>query len=201
MSAAPPTAPVALDHHVLGTLKFIRSSIEAAAGFDVPGTAGVAMGSIGVLATASAYSWPRNWLAIWIAAAVVALVIGGYLILRRARHNKLPLYRAPLRRFLLCLCPALVAGAVLTLVLARAGYEDYLTGVWLLLYGSAVLSASAMTSAGTDKLVAAMATLFMSLGVVAFLIAPTAHNLLLGLGFGGLHIAFGLLIARVSHEQ
>jgi uncharacterized membrane protein YhaH (DUF805 family) len=201
MSAAPPTAPVALDRHVLGTLKFIRSSIESAGGFDVPGTAGIAMGTIGLLAMAAAYSWKNYWLAIWIAAANLALVVGGYLILRRARRNKLPLYRAPLRRFLLCLCPTLVAGAILTVLLVRTSHDEYLAGIWLLLYGSAVLSASAMTSTGTDKLIAAMAALFMSFGVIAFLLPPTLQTLMLGLGFGGLHIAFGLLIARTSHEQ
>jgi hypothetical protein len=194
--SALPTAPVALDRHVLGTLKFIRSSIESAAGFDVPGTAGIAMGTIGLVATAAAYSWQDYWLTIWIAAAGLALLVGGYLILRRARRNKLPLYRTPLRRFLLCLCPTLIAGAILTVLLVRNGHGEYLAGLWLLLYGSAVLSASAMTSAGTDKLVAAMATLFMSFGVIAFLLPSTLHTLMLGLGFGGLHIAFGLLIAR-----
>jgi len=42
---------VAIDSHALGTLNYIRTSIEAAGTFAVPGIAGIAMGVVGVIAT------------------------------------------------------------------------------------------------------------------------------------------------------
>ena len=41
---------VALDSHALGTLQYIRASIDAAGLLAVPGSAGIAMGAVGVLA-------------------------------------------------------------------------------------------------------------------------------------------------------
>jgi len=46
-----PDNTVAIDSHALGTLNYIRSSIEAAGAFAVPGIAGIAMGVVGVIAT------------------------------------------------------------------------------------------------------------------------------------------------------
>ena len=41
---------VALDSHALGTLQYIRASIDAAGLLAVPGSAGIAMGAVGSLA-------------------------------------------------------------------------------------------------------------------------------------------------------
>ena len=38
---------VALDSHALGTLQYIRASIDAAGLLAVPGSAGIAMGAVG----------------------------------------------------------------------------------------------------------------------------------------------------------
>ena len=43
-------SPVAMDAHVLGTLKFIRKSIEISGAIPIPGTAGFAIGTIGLMA-------------------------------------------------------------------------------------------------------------------------------------------------------
>ena len=99
---------------------------------------------------------------------------------------------------MLCLCPAVVAGAVLTLVLWRVHQSGVIPGMWLLLYGCAVLSASSVTNAGIARLVCAMGALFAVLGSITFFVPATAHTLMLGLGFGALHITFGVLIGRAS---
>ncbi len=194
---------IALERHALGTLNYIRRSIEAAGVLAVPGVAGVAMGIVGVAAAllSSMPTLRAHWLEIWLAAAVIAFVLGGVLMAREGAHRGLRLARGPLRRFLLCLCPSLAAGAVLTAVLWHAGIPRLIPGTWLLLYGSAVLSASAMISPTMVRQVGLMGGLFLLYGMVAFQLPLEWQSFVLGLGFGGLHIVFGLLIARASRSE
>src|SRR6202166_5249743 len=98
--------PEGIESRALGTLAYIRASIESSSSMDVPGMAGIVMGIIGVR-TAVAVSVPRlapHWLAIWLAAAALALVLGGASVARqtvRCGHSR---YLGPTRKFLLCLC-------------------------------------------------------------------------------------------------
>jgi hypothetical protein len=191
---------VALDSHALGTLKYIRASIDAAGTFAVPGSAGIAMGTAGVTASflSSIHLLSPYWIVIWLLAAVGAAAVGGMRIARQSSRGVLLLYRGPTRKFILCLCPALLSGAVLTAVLAQVGQACLIPGTWLLLYGCAVLSATLMSAASTARLLGAMGTLFVLLGVLAFEVPAYWHNLLLGVGFGALHLIFGVLIGRTS---
>lgn len=193
---------VALDSHALGTLNYIRASIDAAGTFAVPGTAGVAMGTAG-LAAAGVASIPAvsgYWVAVWLTAAVGAAAVGAKLIARQATRGELMLYRGPTRKFILCLCPALLAGGVLTVVLAQVGESRLIPGTWLLLYGCAVLSASLLTSTESARLLGWMGGFFVLLGTIAFEVPAAWHNVLLGLGFGALHLLFGVLIGRTSRS-
>lgn len=191
---------VAMDSHALGTLNYIRASIEAAGAFAVPGIAGIAMGAVGVVATvlASIPGLGAYWLEIWLGAAIAASALGVVLVARQPARG-FTLYRGPARKFVLSLCPALLAGAVLTGVLWQAGQSTLIPGMWLLLYGCAVLSASLMTSAAIVRLIATMGALFIAYGLVAFQLPPRWHNFTLGLGFGALHLVFGILIGRTNH--
>jgi hypothetical protein len=196
-------APAAIESRALGTLAYIRASIESSSSMDVPGMAGIVMGIIGVLA-AVVVSRPRfapHWLGIWLCAAAVALLLGGALVARQIARRGHSRYLGPLRRFLLCLCPALLAGAVLTLALVTAGMTNVVPGMWLLLYGCAVLSASTVTVAGIARLICIMGTLFVALGSMTFALPAAAHTAMLGLGFGVLHILFGILIGRLTHGE
>jgi len=195
---------VAIDSHALGTLNYIRASIEAAGAFAVPGIAGIAMGVVGILATliASIPGLTGHWLEIWLVAAVAAAASG---VLFIARHSRQPaeamLYRGPARKFVLSLCPSLLAGAVLTVVLRQEQLSSLIPGAWLVLYGCAVLSASMMTTTAMLRLVAMMGGLFVVCGVVAFQLSPHWHNLALGTGFGALHLIFGILIGRIERVE
>jgi hypothetical protein len=195
---------VAIDSHALGTLNYIRASIEAAGAFAVPGIAGIAMGVVGIVATlvASIPGLTAYWLEIWLIAAMAAAASG---VLFIARHSRQPaagmLYRGPARKFVLSLCPSLLAGAVLTVVLRQEGLSSLIPGAWLVLYGCAVLSASMMTNAAIMRRIAMMGGLFVVCGVVAFQIGPRWHNLALGLGFGVLHLVFGILIGRIERVE
>jgi hypothetical protein len=188
---------VALDSHALGTLNYIRASIESAGAFAVPGIAGIAMGVVGLSATlvASIPGLGAYWLEIWLLAAIAASAVGVVLVARQQARGFI-LYRGPARKFVLSLCPSLLAGAAFTAVFWRLGLTSLIPGMWLLLYGCAVLSASLMTSAAMVRLVALMGALFVLYGLVALQLPLRWHNYTLGLGFGALHLLFGILIGR-----
>jgi hypothetical protein len=195
--------PIPIESRALGTLAYIRRSIDSSGSMAVPGMAGIVMGAIGVVATIVA-SVPRgvaHWLEIWLVAAAVALVVGGATMARQAAESGHARYLGPVRKFLLCLCPALFAGAVLTWLLWRSNTTQLIPGMWLLLYGCAVLAASTVTIARTMRLISIMGMLFMLLGLLAFVSPPRVHTVILGLGFGVLHSIFGVLIGRVSHGE
>jgi hypothetical protein len=86
----------------------------------------------------------------------------------------------------------LLAGAALTAVLAKHGMLLVLPGLWLLLYGTAVVTGGAFSV----RIVPLMGLCFMTLGVIAFLMPQAWGNLFLALGFGLTHIVFGTVIAR-----
>ncbi|MDP9013187.1 MAG: hypothetical protein M3O41_11120 [Pseudomonadota bacterium] len=195
--------PIPIESRALGTLAYIRASIESSSSMAVPGMAGIVMGIIGIGATLVA-SLPRaapHWLEIWLIAAAIASALGAAMMAREASQSGHARYLGPVRKFLLCLCPALLAGAALTFVLYRNGTTNLIPGVWLLLYGCAVLSASTVTIPRTMKLICIMGALFMALGLLAFAAPPNTHTVILGVGFGALHTVFGVLIAQVSHGE
>src|SRR6202000_933079 len=66
---------VALDSHALGTLQYIRASIDAAGLLAVPGSAGIAIGAVGIMATVlvSLKALAPHWLQIWLLAGFVAI--------------------------------------------------------------------------------------------------------------------------------
>src|ERR1044071_5522461 len=105
--------PVSMDAHVLGTLKFIRESIETSGAMPIAGAAGVAMGATGLIACAMA-SLPMlrsHWQIVWLVAAPIALLIGALLMARNASSSGQLLRLAAARKFLLGLWPAVFAGA------------------------------------------------------------------------------------------
>jgi hypothetical protein len=85
----------------------------------------------------------------------------------------------------------MIAGAVLSAVLFRAGLGEFLPGVWLLLYGAAVLSGGW----ASVRVVPLMGARFMAAGAVALLWPAAPGEVFLAAGFGGLHILFGTVIS------
>ena len=184
-----------LDSHAENNLRFIRATMERAASFTaVPGWGGVAMG-ITALAAAAVSLGARNpgeWLAVWLAEACLAIAIGLWTMARKARRTNTDLFSGPARRFLLTLIPPLVAAALLTLAFERAGLVSLLPGVWLLLFGTAIVTGGAMSI----RTVLVMGALFMLLGAAALFSPAVWGTAYLAAGFGGLQIGFGIAIAR-----
>ncbi|MBV9343610.1 MAG: hypothetical protein JO341_08755 [Gammaproteobacteria bacterium] len=195
----PPGSPVSLDSQATATLRYIRATMEAAGTLPVPGAAGIVMGLIGIGAAVAAATpaLAPHWLAVWILAAVLAAAAGAWLLVRQSARQGFTLWGAPLRKLLLCLVPGIAAGALLTVALTRAGADSLLPPVWLLLYGSALISVAATTR----RLIGLMGALFVLLALLAYLLPPPAPALALVTGFGGLHLAFGILLRRPSRAR
>jgi hypothetical protein len=187
--------PITLQSRALDHISYIRHTMEQAGAFTaVPGWGGVAMGvtALGAAVLAARQPTPDAWLAVWLAEAFLAFSIGALAMAWKARTAGVSLLSGPARKFALGLAPPLVVGALLTVVMAGTDLAVLLPGVWLLLYGAAVVTGGAFSV----PIVPVMGLCFMVLGAVA-LFAPTAWgNGLLAVGFGALHVVFGLMIAR-----
>ena len=179
----------------MDNLRYIREAMERASAFTaVPGWGQVAIGLTALAAAYLAAQQPsqRAWLAVWLAEAIISILIAGWLMDRKARRLKMPLFSGPGRKAIFSLSPPMIVGALLTVVLFRARLVQAIPGMWLLLYGTGVV-AGGMFSV---SVVPVMGVCFMLLGAFG-LFAPAAYdNWLMAIGFGGLHIIFGTIIAR-----
>jgi hypothetical protein len=193
---APPgkDEPPALHERAMDNLRYIRETMERASSFTgISGWGQVAIGCTALLSAvlAARQATFNQWLAIWIGQAVVSLLLAGWSIDRKARRNNTPLLNGAGRKVIFSLSPPLVAGALLTVVLYRSGLTGSIPGVWLLLYGTGVVTGGMFSVTA----VPVMGLCFMALGAGA-LFAPTLSDWFMAAGFGLLHIGFGVLIAR-----
>ena len=189
--------PDALRDHAVDNLRYIRDAMERASAFtSIPGWGGLAIGVTALITTAIAEpmtAWnPRRWLATWLIEAAVASAIGGIAMWLKARRSGTAFMSGAARQFFISYFAPLIAGAVLTVAIVRGGSMDPLPAVWLLLYGAAFVSSGAFSL----RVIPLMGVCFMLFGVAAAVMPLAIGNLLLGAAFGGLHIIFGLIIAR-----
>ncbi len=187
--------PSSLHGRAMDNLKYIRETMERASSFTaVPGWGGVMIGVTALVAAviASRIEDEHKWMMVWAAELPLALAIGALMMKRKARAAELKLMSGPGRKFTLSLAPPLLAGAVMSLALARLEALDILPGMWLLLYGTGVVTGGAFSV----KVVPVMGICFMTLGAISVFAPIEWGNLLMAIGFGGLHIIFGIIIAR-----
>ena len=184
-----------IGQHAEENLQFIRRTMERSSTFTaVPGLGGAGMGAIGLAAAILAANQrsAERWLVVWLLAAVVALGIGITTTWRKAARSGAPLAGAVGRRFAMSLAAPLVAGAALTWGVWTNGDRALIPAVWLLLYGTGVLAGGVFSVAAVRLLGQGV----MALGVAALVTPPAWGDVWLGMGFGGLQLAFGLYIAR-----
>ncbi len=181
----------------MDNLRYIRETMERAGSFTaVPGWGGVAMGITALVASAVAMRQRSAdaWLATWLIEGVLAIAIGILAMWRKANVAGLPMWSSPARKFLFSFIPPLVVGAALTMVLWRAGVVAPIPGIWLMLYGTGVITGGAFSV----PVVPVMGVCFLAEGALAIFPAWSMPwtDIWLGMGFGGLHIVFGAIIAR-----
>ncbi len=157
----------------------------------VPGWGVVAMGVTALIAAPIALrqTAPDGWLAVWLVEALVAATIALVTMHRKAARLRATISA---QRLFLGLLPALAAGGLLTIALMWSGPLRLIPGVWLVLYGVAVMQAGAFSV----RALTAMGAAFVALGALALPLPWFWANVMLAAGFGLLQIGFGVFIAR-----
>src|ERR1041384_2626209 len=156
----------ALHDRAMDNLRYIRETMERATPFTgISGRGEMAIGATALAACLIAAQQPtfKSWLAIWLAEGLISLLIAGWSMDRKARATHVPLFSGSGRKAVFSLAPPVIAGALLTLVMARAGIPHAIPGVWLLLYGTGVITGGMFSV----RAVPAMGLCFMALGAVA----------------------------------
>lgn len=176
-------------------LEVIRQTMERSTAFTaVSGWGYCAMGATALVAAAIAMrqATTQGWLAVWLAEALVAVTLG--LVAMHWKASKLGTHLLSVsgRRLFIGLLPALFAGGVMTVALLRAADPRQIPGVWLLLYGVAVMQAGAFSV----RTIPVMGAVFVLAGAIALPMPWWWANVMLATGFGLVHIAFGAFIAR-----
>lgn len=190
-------APLPIREHALDNIRYIRDAMERAGSFtSIPGWGGVGVGVTAIGATIVAQQFLgrslRMWLATWLAEAIVAAIIGFGTMAIKARRSEEPFMSGAAKRFFVSYFAPLVAGAVVTFALVRVESYAAIPATWLLLYGTAFVSSGAFSL----RVIPTMGIAFMLLGALSAFLPLGFSNILLGVGFGGLHIIFGFIIAR-----
>ena len=185
----------ALHDRAMDNLRYIRETMERATPFTgISGRGEMAIGVTALVASLIAAQQPtfNSWLAIWLAEGLISLLIAGWSMDRKARAAQMPLFSGSGRKAVFSLAPPVIAGGLLTIVLVRAALPSAIPGVWLLLYGTGVITGGMFSV----RAVPAMGLCFMILGSIALFSPPAFANWFMAVGFGGLHLLFGAIIVR-----
>ena len=187
-------------------LLYIRKTLEAAGQLTAVSGKSLVLAGLFSLAGAAANAWitgapwsdgpyPRLAFAVWGIVLVLSLatVLAG--MYYKSRQMDTPIQPPLARKLLWSLCPTLFLGALLTALIVRSGHSEWLPIVWLGCYGVAVANGGQISVApirlmGLSFLLAATGAAF----------SPKEAGLAwLALGFGWLHIVYGVYIARRYH--
>ena len=187
--------PVPIDRRAADDLHFIRDTMERAASFTaVPGWGGVVIGATALGAGAVAFGRPLR-------RAILRVVFRSAVGPGHCRAGAADKIQAA------CLVSAVPTGATCSIefhasapcrghshgrLLPSPNFRGINSGLWLLLYGAAVVTGGAFFV----RIVPVMGLCFMFVGALSLLAPAAWGNMFLTAGFGGLHVAFGIVIAR-----
>jgi hypothetical protein len=192
---SPQREPIPIDARAADHLRYIRETMESAAEFTaVPGWGGVAMGITALVAAfvASRQATPRAWFNVWLVEAFVAVAIAAPAAATKAHRANSALFSGPGRKFVLSFAPPIVVGGLLTFALYHAGILAALPGVWLLLYGTAIVTGGAFSV----RVVPVMGLCLMLFGAAALFAPAGWGDAFMAAGFGIVQMGFGWWIAR-----
>ncbi len=190
-----PSAAPEIHVRAMDNLRFIRETMERAGTFTaVSGWGEAIIGVTAVVAAVVAAGQPTRlrWVGVWLAEAALAGGISAWATSRKARAVQGALLSGPGRKLVLAFAPAMLVGAALTAACVARGLEDLLPAVWMMLYGAGVIAAGAYSV----RIVPVMGAAFIAMGAAALAAPPAWGTALLIAGFGGLHLVFGVMIAR-----
>jgi len=177
----------------MDNLRYIRETMERAGSFTaVPGWGIFLVGLTALAAAVIAPGSPGRWVGVWMGEAVLALLVAGAATIRKASALRIPLMDVPAKRFALSFAPPMLAGALLTVAAFRAGFDTALPGMWLLLYGAGIVTGGTFSV----RVVPIMGLSFMAAGAAALFTPAAWNDIIMAAGFGGLHLVFGVIIAR-----
>ncbi len=191
----PDAEPPALHARAVDNLAFIRETMERAGSFTAVSGWGEAAVGISAICAAVLAGYQRSvemWLLIWTAEALLSLLLVAWSIGRKARAANVPMLSGPGRKCIVGFSPPACVAVVLTGVLYRAGVPTLIPGMWLMLYGTGVVTGGTFTV----KVVPVMGICFMAVGALALLAPAALGDWFMAAGFGLLHIVFGVVIAR-----
>ena len=187
--------PVNLSDRAIDNLRYIRETMERSTSFTaVPGFGGMLMGATAVAAAYIAHQqvFLRNWLVVWLTEAALAAAIGLLAMWQKSKAANQSLVSMPARKFAFGFTPALVCGVIATLGLWRYEHYEVMVPMWMIIYGSAVVTGGAFSV----KAVPVMGWMFIGLGALAFAMPAGYGNIFMAVSFGVLHMIFGAIIAR-----
>ena len=187
--------PPEMQARAMDNLRFIRETMEAAGTFTaVSGWGQVVIGATAVLAAvlATPLAGTTEWVLVWAAEAFLALLISVWFMYNKAKSASIPLLSGSARKLLFSFSPVVVVGLVITGAFIRLSMFSLLPGMWMLLYGTAVVAAGAFSV----RIVPVMGAAFICIGALALFAPASWGTALMIAGFGALHIVFGVVIAR-----
>lgn len=187
-------APTALHQKAEDNLRYIRETMERATSFTgVSGIGLVVAGITSVFATwlAGQQTTEMAWFVVWMVELGAAAIAAFGLTALKARTQGGSLWSSNGKKLLFAFFPAMIAGGLLTVAFVLQGNYGWLPGLWLSVYGAAVMTGGAH-SVGALPL---MGAIFMFLGALVLLVGFPG-DLMLGLGMGGLHVIFGYIVWR-----
>jgi hypothetical protein len=173
------------------TLSVIRTLMERSTRYTkLSGHAGIAAGVLTLGGAALRWWYQTPFLSTWIGVLIAAIAANVWFTWRLARAGGEPFWTRQTRTVVLALMPALIAGLVLTAVLARVGQEPLLPGVWMLLWGVGALAMSFFT----PHVISLLGVAFMVAGTVHLLLPPGSDAVSMSMTFGAIHLVYGVVL-------
>ncbi|WP_118950885.1 hypothetical protein [Taibaiella helva] len=137
-------------------------------------------------------SYMLQFLVLAISTFTVAFIGGFYFTYRKNKQTEVKMWNAVSRKMVINLAIPLVAGAIVTLAFAYRGDWIYISPACLIFYGLALINGSKYTVSDIKYL----GLTEVILGCIGLFLSPGYGLYLWALGFGVLHIVYGIIMWR-----